>query len=88
MVKVTNVCAGMSKGERLSPCGQFIIDNNGDWKPNRSNPPSRAGARDPSDPMVSTRVTAKPAKFGRRATPVQSKKPLRPPKDSRFNEVL
>jgi len=75
-----------AKGERVSPCGQFLIDNDGNWKPNPSNMPSRKGARDPADPVVSNRA---PVKFGRRATPTGGKKaPMRPPSDSSYDTVL
>ena len=87
---------GLAKGERLSPCGQFVIDSDGNWKPNATNPPSRKGARDPLDPHATKRDEARkgvakaPAKFGRRATPMgnTSRKPLRPPRDSSYDTAL
>jgi len=85
---------GLSKGERISACGQFIIDADGNWKPNVVNPPTRRGARDPTDPIQTTRE--KEVKHGRRATPTggskyrqkEQRRVVRPPKDSRFDEVL
>ena len=77
---------GPGKGERMSPCGQFLIDSDGNWKPNTANPPSRQGARDPTDPLVSKREAVK---FGRRSTPVGgSKKVHRPPSDSSYDTML
>lgn len=75
-----------SKGERVSSCGQFIIDSDGNWRPNPQNMPSSKGARDPSDPVQSNR---QPVKFGRRATPTGGKKaPLRPPSDKSYDTAL
>lgn len=82
----TTTDGGLRKGERISPCGQFIIDADGNWKPNTANPPSRAGARDPSDPIKSTRQAVK---FGRRATPVSGKKVAhRLPRDPSYDSSL
>ena len=72
--------------------GCYIIDADGNWKPNVANPPSRKGARDPTDPIQSTRE--KDVKFGRRATPGggayrrEQRRVVRPPKDARYDEVL
>jgi len=77
--------AGLNKGERFSPCGQFIINANGEWKPNPAKPPSRQGARDPSDPMISTRPAVK---FGRRATPKGTNKPQTLASDKKYEQVL
>merc|ERR1712166_168138 len=37
--------AHVPQGFRESPCGQFLIDANGEWIPNSAKPPSRAGSR-------------------------------------------
>lgn len=43
--KVEPVSAGVPNGMRVSGCGQFLIDSNGDWHPNPQKPPSRVGSR-------------------------------------------
>lgn len=77
----------LGKGERHSPCGQFIINGNGEWRPNPACPPSREGARDPAVPVVSTRP---PVKYGRRATPTgrTSSKAHTLPKDKSYETLL